>query len=134
MPQIPVNLSIIHPAWARLPSRSNWRSVQDFPPYVTHFCSILSLLTSPQQWLENILSPKIAFSPETTTPIFPHQVVPALNGFEVRGRKRLAGRLKRVYRERKSLYCMRSMQMEKEQQAAQQIPYDDFGPSPTRTL
>lgn len=62
-------------------------------------------------------------------------VVAALNGFEVQGRKLRveykkvlqAGEKERIERE-KALRRMRSMQMEKEQQAAQQIPYDDFGP------
>ena len=62
-------------------------------------------------------------------------VVAALNGFEVQGRKLRveykkvlqAGEKERIERE-KALRRMRSMQMEKEQQAAQHIPYDDFGP------
>lgn len=60
-------------------------------------------------------------------------VVAALNGFEVQGRKLRveykkvlqAGEKERIERE-KALRRMRSMQLEKEQQAAQ--TYDDFGP------
>ncbi|KAI6043021.1 hypothetical protein EDC04DRAFT_3138629 [Pisolithus marmoratus] len=63
-------------------------------------------------------------------------VVVALNGFEVQGRKLRveykkvlqAGEKERIERE-KALRRMRSMQLEKEQQAAQQ-PYDDFNPIP----
>lgn len=64
-------------------------------------------------------------------------VVAALNGFEVQGRKLRveykkvlqAGEKERIERE-KALRRMRSMQLEKEQQAAQhQQQYDDFGPT-----
>ncbi|KAI6036886.1 hypothetical protein BKA83DRAFT_4168696 [Pisolithus microcarpus] len=64
-------------------------------------------------------------------------VVAALNGFEVQGRKLRveykkvlqAGEKERIERE-KALRRMRSMQLEKEQQAAQHQPqYDDFGPT-----
>lgn len=63
-------------------------------------------------------------------------VVAALNGFDVQGRKLRveykkvlqAGEKERIERE-KALRRMRSMQLEKEQQAMQQTPqYDDFGP------
>ncbi|KIJ60600.1 hypothetical protein HYDPIDRAFT_177312 [Hydnomerulius pinastri MD-312] len=61
-------------------------------------------------------------------------VVAALNGFDVQGRKLRveykkvlqAGEKERIERE-KAIRRMRSMQLEKEQQAVHQ-PYDDFGP------
>ena len=61
-------------------------------------------------------------------------VVAALNGFDVQGRKLRveykkvlqAGEKERIERE-KAIRRMRSMQLEKEQQAMQQS-YDDFGP------
>ncbi|EGN96149.1 hypothetical protein SERLA73DRAFT_185740 [Serpula lacrymans var. lacrymans S7.3] len=62
-------------------------------------------------------------------------VVAALNGFDVQGRKLRveykkvlqAGEKERIERE-KAIRRMRSMQLEKEQQAATQGQYDDFGP------
>lgn len=62
-------------------------------------------------------------------------VVAALNGFDVQGRKLRveykkvlqAGEKERIERE-KAIRRMRSMQLEKEQQAQQQQGYDDFGP------